>query len=115
MIAVEEKMQAAIATGAEIAHLRGVTKRYGSHVALDDVSLTLRAGEVVALLGPNGAGKTTAIKHLLGLLAPDAGEVRVFGGNPREAATRTKIGAMLQVARVPETLKVHEYLDLFRS
>ena len=115
MVAVEEKMQAGVATSAGIVHLRGVTKRYGTHVALDDVSLTLRAGEVVALLGPNGAGKTTAIKHLLGLLAPDAGEVRVFGGNPREAATRTKIGAMLQVARVPETLKVREYLDLFRS
>lgn len=111
MLAVEES----VTTGTEVAHLHGVTKRYGAHTALKDVMLSLRSGEVVALLGPNGAGKTTAIKLLLGLLAPDGGDVRIFGGNPRESATRTRIGAMLQVARVPETLKVKEYVDLFRS
>lgn len=115
MVAVDEMEPVTTPAMAEVAHLRGVTRRYGAHTAVDDVSLTLRAGEVVALLGPNGAGKTTAIKLLLGLLGPDAGEVRIFGGNPRETATRTRIGAMLQVARVPETLKVKEYVDLFRS
>ncbi|WP_263409097.1 ABC transporter ATP-binding protein [Terriglobus tenax] len=115
MVAVDEMEPVTTPAMAEVAHLCGVTRRYGAHTAVDDVSLTLRAGEVVALLGPNGAGKTTAIKLLLGLLGPDAGEVRIFGGNPRETATRTRIGAMLQVARVPETLKVKEYVDLFRS
>jgi ABC-2 type transport system ATP-binding protein len=77
--------------------------------------LTLHAGEVVALLGPNGAGKTTAVKLLLGLLKPSEGSASVFGQNPTERSVRQRIGAMLQVARVPETLAVGEYLDLFRS
>lgn len=97
------------------AELRNVTHRYGTHTALRNLSLTLRAGEVVALLGPNGAGKTTAVKLLLGLLQPSEGSATVFGRSPSERATRQRIGAMLQVARVPETLAVGEYLDLFRS
>lgn len=97
------------------AQLDHVTHRYGTHTALRDLSLTLRAGEVVALLGPNGAGKTTAVKLLLGLLQPSVGTATVFGNSPRERTTRQRIGAMLQVARVPETLAVGEYLDLFRS
>jgi ABC-2 type transport system ATP-binding protein len=98
-----------------VATLTNLTKRYGATVALDGLSLSLRPGEVVALLGPNGAGKSTAVKLLLGLIAPTSGTARVFGSNPREATTRTRVGAMLQVARVTETLRVREHLDLFRS
>jgi ABC-2 type transport system ATP-binding protein len=98
-----------------IATLTDITKRYGSTVALDNLSLSLHPGEVVALLGPNGAGKSTAIKLLLGLIAPTSGVTRVFGSDPRKATTRTRVGAMLQVARVTETLRVREHLDLFRS
>src|ERR1700755_2812294 len=98
-----------------IATLTNITKRYGNTVALDNLSLALHPGEVVALLGPNGAGKSTAIKLLLGLIAPTSGVVSVFGSNPREATTRTRVGAMLQVARVTEPLRVREHLDLFRS
>ena len=98
-----------------IATLTNITKRYGTTVALDNLSLSLRPGEVVALLGPNGAGKSTAVKLLLGLIAPTSGTARVFGSDPREATTRTRVGAMLQVARVTETLRVREHLDLFRS
>src|SRR5260370_4108639 len=98
-----------------IATLTNITKRYGTTDALDGLSLSLRSGEVVALLGPNGAGKSTAVKLLLGLIAPTSGTTRVFGSDPREATTRTRIGAMLQVARVTETLRVREHLDLFRN
>jgi ABC-2 type transport system ATP-binding protein len=98
-----------------VARLHSVTKRYGLTTALDNFSMELRAGEVVALLGPNGAGKTTAVRLLLGLMAPDSGSVRVFGRDPRDADARTRIGAMLQVARVPEMLRVREHIDLFRS
>jgi len=98
-----------------IATLTGVTKRYGNTLALDGLNLTLRPGEVVALLGPNGAGKSTAVRLLLGLIAPTAGMARVFGGDPQTPATRLRVGAMLQVARIPETLRVREHLDLFRS
>ncbi len=109
------ELQAAAVIGDGIAGLSGVTKRYGAVRALDGLSLTLRRGEVLALLGPNGAGKSTAIRCLLGLIAPTSGTVRVFGQDPREPAARARIGAMLQVARIPEVLKVREHLDLFRS
>lgn len=98
-----------------VAKLHSVTRRYGQTTALDNFSLELRAGEVVALLGPNGAGKTTAVRLLLGLISPDFGSVRVLGRDPRDADARTHIGAMLQVSRVPEMLRVREHIDLFRS
>lgn len=95
--------------------LAGVSKSYGSIPALRDVSLSIEPGELVALLGPNGAGKTTAVKLLLGLLPPTSGVARVFGADPRDAANRRRTGAMLQIARVPETLRVREHIDLFSS
>lgn len=97
------------------ATLRGVTRRYGKTTALRDVDLDVQRGELLAVLGPNGAGKTTAIRLLLGLAKPDGGEVRVLGHDPRHAPARRRIGAMLQVGKVPETLRVREHLDLFRS
>ncbi len=101
-------------TVAETALLK-VCKSYGNVPALADVSLTLRAGEVLALLGPNGAGKTTALSLLLGLLRPDRGEVQLFGRPPQEAASRERVGVMLQLSGVPETLSVAEHLALFAA
>ncbi len=98
-----------------VASLRAVTKTFGSIVALDDISLDIARGGVVALLGPNGAGKTTAVRLLLGLASPSSGSATLFGGDPRDAKTRQRIGAMLQVGKVPETLTVWEHIDLFRS
>lgn len=98
-----------------VAELRNLTKRYTSTTALDGLSLTLYPGEIVALLGPNGAGKSTAVRLLLGLTAPTSGTARVFDRDPRDSATRTRIGAMLQVGNAPEMLKVREHIDLFRS
>jgi ABC-2 type transport system ATP-binding protein len=92
-----------------------VTKNYGMVEALRGLDLTIRPGELVALLGANGAGKTTAVRALLGLSKPTSGEVRVFGGDPRDPRSRTRIGAVLQVARVPETLRVREHIHLFSS
>src|SRR5262245_49587950 len=100
---------------ASVAELRGVTKRYGGVVALEGLDLDFGKGRLTAVLGPNGAGKTTAIKLLLGLTRPSAGRVRVFGADPVEPAARRRVGAMLQVAKVPETLKVREHLELFAS
>src|SRR5882672_7673940 len=61
-----------------LAHL---TKRYGALTALDDLSLTLNAGQIVGLIGPNGAGKTTAIKILVGLIRPTSGTARIAGAD----------------------------------
>ena len=98
-----------------LAALHQVSKRFGTRVALEHFSLTLRRGEVTALLGPNGAGKTTAVRMLLGLTRPDGGSVRVLGRDPRISTARTALGAMLQVARAPDMLSVREHLELFCS
>ena len=97
------------------AELRDVTVRYGGVAALRNVDLALQPARLTVLLGPNGAGKTTAIRLLLGLLRPASGEVRVFGGDPRMRATRRRIGTMMQIGKVPETLRVGEHIDTFRS
>jgi ABC-2 type transport system ATP-binding protein len=102
-------------SGTVVASLEGVSKNYGEIRALQNVNFAVRAGQVVALLGPNGAGKTTAVKLLLGLLQPNSGRTRVFGGDPTNPQNRMRTGAMLQVGRVPETLRVSEHIDLFSS
>jgi ABC-2 type transport system ATP-binding protein len=70
---------------------------------------------VLALLGPNGAGKTTAVQLLLGLLRPSEGSARLFGHDPQDREARVRVGAMLQISKVPETLKVKEHVDLIAS
>jgi ABC-2 type transport system ATP-binding protein len=95
--------------------LSKVTKHYGATVALRELDLSVRPGEVLALLGSNGAGKTTAVRLLLGLSKPTSGLVRVFGRDPRDSAHRNRTGAMLQVGKVPETLRVREHIHLFSA
>jgi ABC-2 type transport system ATP-binding protein len=97
------------------ARLDQVSKNYGAVQALQNFSLEVRAGELTAVLGPNGAGKTTAIKLLLGLARPSSGRVSVFGADPTIPGTLLRVGAMLQVGRVPESLRVREHIDLFSS
>lgn len=104
------------ATAATVASLNGITKRYANGVlALDNLSLSLRRGEIVALLGPNGAGKSTAVKLMMGLSAPTAGSVRTFGADPRDPDARLRTGVMLQVGRAPEMLRVREQVEIFRG
>ena len=98
-----------------VAELQPVSKRFAAQTALSDLSLALQPGEIVALLGPNGAGKSTAVRCLLGLTPPTSGTARIFGQDPRDPATRTRIGAMLQVGAAPEMLTPREHLQLFRS
>ncbi|GMU43380.1 MAG: ABC transporter ATP-binding protein [Xanthomonadales bacterium] len=98
---------------ASIAELRGASKRYGKHIALQPTDLSIRAGEVLALLGPNGAGKTTVLGLLTGRLSADAGSARLFGADPRDWRARRRIGVMLQDGRLPETLRVSEHIALY--
>jgi ABC-2 type transport system ATP-binding protein len=102
-------------SGETVAQLERASKRYGAMLALDQVDLQVRRGEVQALLGPNGAGKTTAISLLVGLLRPDSGHATLFGQSPRSLAARRNLGVMLQTTAVPETLTVGELITLFRS
>jgi ABC-2 type transport system ATP-binding protein len=71
-----------------VVRTEGLTKRYGSTVALDALDLEVRAGEVLGYLGPNGAGKTTTIRLLLGLIAPSAGSAEVFGLDAQRAKSQ---------------------------
>ena len=103
------------ASGDFAVSLAKVTKRYGATVALKEFTVDIARGGVVALLGPNGAGKTTAVKMMIGLSSPTSGKASLFGGDPTSAVTRRRAGAMLQVGKVPETLRVREHIDLFRS
>ncbi len=93
----------------------GLTKRYGDLVALDQVSLEVPPGQLVAVLGPNGAGKTTTMELLEGYLAPTGGTVRVLGADPRRGgrAWRARIGLVLQSTSLDEQLTVRELLSVF--
>jgi ABC-2 type transport system ATP-binding protein len=95
--------------------LANASKRYGAVQALDDVSLEIDSGEIVAMLGPNGAGKTTSINLMLGLRKPTSGRARLFGLDPKDLHARSRIGVMLQESGVPGMLRVSEIVDLFRS
>src|SRR3954454_20251949 len=78
--------------------IRGLVKRYGEFVAVDGLDLDIRRGEIFALLGPNGAGKTTTVEICESYRQRDAGEVRVLGEDPAEAARhwKARIGIVLQ-------------------
>ena len=94
---------------------RGLTRRFGSFVAVDHITFDVGAGEVFGFLGANGAGKTTAIKMLIGLLAPSDGEARVAGfdvGTER-AQIRRNIGYMSQRFSLYNDLTVRENIQLY--
>jgi ABC-2 type transport system ATP-binding protein len=85
---------------------RGLTKRYNGFVAVDNLDLTVRQGEVFGLLGPNGAGKTTTILMLLGLTEPTAGQLQVMGFDP----VRHPLSVKARVGYLPEQLGFYEGL-----
>ena len=93
----------------------GVSKRYGSVLALDQVGFTIQPGEMVALLGPNGAGKSTTVDVLLGLRQPDSGTARVLGHAPQRATRSGRVGAMLQGGSLPDRALVGELVELARQ
>ncbi|MEU6712342.1 ABC transporter ATP-binding protein [Nonomuraea sp. NPDC046802] len=86
-------------------------RRYGDVLALDRVSLDIRAGELVGLLGPNGAGKSTLINLFVGLRRPTSGTIELLGGSPTDPAVRRGIGVTPQETGLPETLRVGEIVD----
>jgi ABC-2 type transport system ATP-binding protein len=74
-------------TDAAPIEVRGLSKHYGEIVAVDDVDLTVEAGDVFGYLGPNGAGKTTSLRMMLGLIRPSAGSAHIFGRDPQVSVT----------------------------
>jgi ABC-2 type transport system ATP-binding protein len=101
---------------ADFVRLDAVTKRFGeAKPALDQVSGSIRGGEITGLVGPDGAGKTTLIRLMTGLMLPDAGMVDVlgFGTRERSADIQAAIGYMPQRFGLYEDLSVQENLDLY--
>jgi ABC-2 type transport system ATP-binding protein len=84
----------------------GLRKSFGVRVAVDGVSLTMRAGEIVGLLGPNGAGKTTTLSMLSGVIQADAGSVTIAG----ESLARNPIGARRRLGLVPQSIAIYPAL-----
>jgi ABC-2 type transport system ATP-binding protein len=93
----------------------GVTYRFGDHVAVDDVDLTIEPGETFGLLGPNGAGKTTTIRMLVTLLKPVAGQISVFGTDTAAQPMRVRrmIGYVPQLLSADGSLTGRENVELF--
>jgi len=86
--------------------VRGLVKRYGEILAVDDVDLTVEVGDVFGYLGPNGAGKTTSLRMMLGLIRPSAGSVRLFGRDPQ-----LSVKALEGVAGFVEAPSFYPYLN----
>lgn len=92
-----------------------LTKRYGTFTALDNLSLTIQAGQILGMIGPNGAGKTTTIKILVGLARPTSGTARIGGADCVRDSRRIKhlVGYMPDRFGSYDNMRVHEYLDFF--
>src|SRR5882757_4372584 len=86
--------------------VRGLVKRYGEILAVDEVDLTVNPGDVFGYLGPNGAGKTTSLRMMLGLIRPTAGSVRLFGRDPQ-----VSVSALEGVAGFVEAPTFYPYLS----
>lgn len=93
--------------------VKNLVKRYGNHLALDNVSFTIEKGEVVGFLGPNGAGKSTTMNIITGYLSSTEGEVLVDGlsvlDNPEKA--KQKIGYLPEMPPLYTDMTVNEYLN----
>ena len=102
-------------TDAIVAH--GLTRRFGAHVAVDDVDLTVHRGEVFGLIGPNGAGKTTLIRMLCGIQRPTAGTAVVLGFDLSGETRRMQqqIGYMSQAFSLYRELTMNENLRFYRD
>lgn len=100
-----------------VIEVRGVSRQYGNKRALDNVTLSIEGGLVFGLVGENGAGKTTLIKHLLGLLRPQSGSVRVFGLDPvaEPAAVLGRIGYLSENRDLPGWMRIDELLRYTRA
>jgi phospholipid/cholesterol/gamma-HCH transport system ATP-binding protein len=101
-----------------VIELRNVYKKFGQHVVLDGVDFKVADGETVALLGPSGSGKSVLLKHIIGLMRPDKGEVMVDGESVGRlsrkglAALRSKIGYAFQTGALFDSMTVYENIRL---
>jgi len=102
-------------TNEPVVEIRGLTKKYGKFVALDQLTISVGRGQILGFIGPNGAGKTTTIKILVGLARPTGGTATVAGADCVADVRRLKrlIGYMPDVFGSYDNMRVGEYLDFF--
>ena len=100
-----------------VIRVSGISKRYGAHTAVDDVSFDVSQGEIFGLIGPNGAGKTTTMECVEGIRRPEAGAISVLALDPfRQAhALQERIGVQLQESQLQKRIKVREAVHLWAS
>jgi len=108
----EASSRAVRSTASPAIHTLGLTKRFGSTLAVKSLSMTVERGEVFGFLGPNGAGKTTVVKLLLGLARPSGGEALVLGAPLGDRETRRQIGYLPELFRFQALLSPREVLHL---
>jgi ABC-2 type transport system ATP-binding protein len=103
------------ANGESVIEAEGLTKRFGTFVATDDISFSVKRGEIFGLLGPNGAGKSTTFKMLCGLLVPSAGRASVAGFDLQKVGSqaRNRLGYMAQKFSLYGDLSVQHNLEFF--
>lgn len=100
-----------------IVSIEDFTKSYEDFVAVDNISLDVRRGQIFGLLGPNGAGKTTTLECLEGLRQPDAGQLHILGVDPQREPhkLRNLIGVQLQTSGLPDSMTVREAMKFFSA
>jgi len=107
------RVPATTSAGEAVVETRGLTKHYGNGIiAVDDLDLVVRRGEVYGFLGPNGAGKTTTLRMLLGLIRPTSGTASVVGGEPGSPASLSKVGAIVEAPAFYPYLSGYDNLRL---
>src|SRR5215813_6236533 len=92
--------------------LHNVSKRFGDFVAVDSLSLAVRAGRIFGLLGPNGAGKTTTIRMIVNITAPDSGTIKLFG-QQITPALQDRIGYLPEERGLYKKMKIRDQLKFF--
>src|SRR3989442_11928940 len=104
-------------TPGPVIQVSGIHKRYGTTVAVSDVSFEVSEGEIFGLIGPNGAGKTTTMECVEGVRRPDRGAISILGLDPFRDVyqLQNRIGVQLQQAQLQKRIKVWEAVDLWAS
>src|SRR5580700_7902030 len=95
-----------------VVELAGVTKAYENKIAVNNLSLSIEAGQMFGLLGPNGAGKTSSIRMMMGITMPDSGTIKLFG-KPFERASLERVGYLPEERGLYKKMKVIEQLVFF--
>ena len=93
--------------------IHNVTKRFGTHVAVDDLSLDVPAGSVYGFIGPNGSGKTTTIRMIMNIILPDAGRIAVLRRPPTPTSARDRIGYLPEERGLYKKMKVQRLLRFY--